>query len=349
MTAAASIPFVRLQGDALERGRAHGIARAAELRAFLDDDLCRLNRVLPVPTSLAELVPTIEAYDAEIAKASPALAEEIGGLAEGAGMSRHEAVLLQIRREVMGYQKIPTRGDCTTYSLSGGDGVLAQTIDLNSDVEDQVAVLEVAPAGSERRALVLSFHGLLGYLGVNSDGLAIGLNLVLGGDWRPGLPPYLAIRHLLDEAGDVGEALELLAGLRLASSRSLTLCDGERSAWVEVLGDEVRVEEAPETAHTNHFLHPDFEPLDEVNVFARNSSKLRLKACEAGLEDLSAGAPVEDHFALLSPAPIHVADTGDIRREKTVATVVMVPRRGELHVRTEAARIDVSLASGAAA
>ena len=42
---------------------------------------------------------------------------------------------------------------------------------------------------------------------------------------------------------------------------------------------------------------------------------------------------VEDRFELLSTPPICVADTGDIRRERTVAAVVMLPGRGELHVR----------------
>jgi hypothetical protein len=227
--------------------------------------------------------------------------------------------------------------------------VLAQTVDLNGYLDDQIAVLEVARPGSPRRSLVLSFGGLLGYLGLNSDGLAVGLNLVLGGDWRPGLPPYLAIRHLLDTASCVDEAVEILRGLRMASSRSLTLCDTEKTVCVEFLADDLRVLDAAEpvlpgppssltprlalSVHTNHFLHPDFLAGDELNVFARNSSLQRLKACDSGLAALPRDAGVEDHFALLSVPPIRVVGTGDIRRERTVAAVVMVPGRGELHVR----------------
>ena len=180
---------------------------------------------------------------------------------------------------------------------------------------------------------MLSFGGLLGYLGVNSHGLAVGLNLVLGGQWRPGLPPYLAIRHLLDSASSVDEALDMLRGMKLASSRSLMFCDATQSAYAEILGDEVHVATGTESSHTNHFLSPDFAARDELNVFARNSSLLRLKTCRAGLAELSATATVEDHFELLSAEPICVHDTGDIRREKTVAAVVMLPAAGELHVR----------------
>ncbi|HEY3732893.1 MAG TPA: C45 family peptidase [Streptosporangiaceae bacterium] len=344
-----AVPFVRASGTPFDVGYQHGAARAGALRAFIDDDLCRIGRLAPAAVSAESLRPALAAYGAAIAAATPRLSEEIDGLARGAGISRDLAVLLQVRREIIGFQRVPSRGDCTTYaSLSAGPGggpVLAQTVDLNGNLDDQVAVLDIGLSGSARRALVLSFGGLLGYLGVNSDGLAIGLNLVLGGQWRPGLPPYLAIRHLLDNAGSVAEALQLLRGLPLASSRTLMLCDPTTIACAEILDNEVRLVGAAESAqaadsaqavHTNHFLHPDFTGHDELNVFARNSSLLRLKACEAGLAELATsgdGADVEEHFALLARPPVCVPDTGDIRRERTVAAVVLRPGRGELAVR----------------
>ncbi len=334
MTAARAIPFVRARGDPFERGRQHGAARAAALRAFIADGLCRLHRLAPGPVSMESLRPALAAYRAEISAATPLLADEIRGLAEGAGIDVEQALLLQVRREIIGYQRVPAMGDCTTYARSGAaPPVLAQTVDLNGDLEDQIAVLDVAQAGSSRRSLVLSFGGLLGYLGVNSEGLAVGLNLVLGGEWRPGVPPYLAIRHLLDTACGVEEAVEILRSLRLASSRSLTLCDATRTCWVEVLGDEVRAVEAPESVHTNHFLHPDLAGRDELNVFAANFSRHRLERCRAALAALQPDADVEDHFAILSAPPIRVEGDGDIRRERTVAAVVLLPDRGELHVR----------------
>jgi len=337
VTVAARVPFVRAQGDSFGIGHRHGLARAESLRAFIDDSMCRLNLVMPTPTSMGALVPVLSDYGAAIAAATPDLAEEIRGLAHGAGISWHHALLLQLRREIMGYRKVPAIGGCTTYARAGAGSdstsVLAQTVDLNGNLDDQIAVLEIAPARSRRRTLVLSFAGLLGYLGLNSDGLAVGLNLVFGGEWRPGLPPYLAIRHLLDTAASVDQAVSILGSLRLASSRSVTLCDRRKSAYVELLDDEMRVVEASETAHTNHFLHPDFAPNDELNVFARNSSLRRLSACMTALSTLHPGADVEDHFAILSAPPICVPDEGDIRRDRTVAGVVMLPSRGELYVR----------------
>lgn len=337
------IPLVRATGDAFDIGHRHGVARGKQLRAFIDDGLCRINKLAPTPTQVESLRPALDGFDRAIATATPLLSRELDGLARGAGISRELAVLLQARREIIGFQRIPARGDCTTYaSLSAGPHggpVLAQTVDLNGDLDDQIGVLDVRLEGSARRTLVLSFGGLLGYLGINSDGLAIGLSLVLGGDWRPGLPPYLAIRHLLDHCGCVADALDVLRGLLpLASSRSLTLCDPASLACVEIIEDELRiVAAAPGDAwsvHTNHLLDPDFTSADALNVFARNSSLLRMKACEAGLSAIGeSGATIEEHFSLLAQPAICVAGTGDIRREKTVAAVVLLPDRGELHLR----------------
>lgn len=323
-----TVAFVRAAGSPSDAGFAHGRARAGALRAFLDDGLARLNHLRTAPTTLAELRPVIRAHRAVLESAAPELAEEVRGLAEGAGIDHDEAMLLQLRREILGYRTV--RGDCTTYARRAGGPVLAQTVDLNGNLDDQIAVLDVERGGT--RSLVLSFAGLLGYLGVNSHGLAVGLNLVLGGRWRPGVPPYLAIRLLLDSARDVGEAAALLRTLPLASSRSIMLCDPTEAAYVEILGDEQRVVRGAELVHTNHYLHADLAPGDELNVFARNSSTRRLDACRAGLARLPAGAAPADHFALLAQPPIRVPDTGNIAAERTVATVVMLPALGELHV-----------------
>ncbi|MEU6461260.1 C45 family peptidase [Streptomyces sp. NPDC046976] len=328
------LPFVRAVGDPYERGLRHGGERAAALHAFHDDSLCRLNKVLDRPVTPAGLAPRIEEYRRAIEAAVPDLATEIRGLAAGAGLTEAQAYLLQLRREIMGYRAVPAMGDCTTYARADDrNPVVAQTVDLSGDLDDQITVLDVSRTTTSRRSLLLSFGGLLGYLGLNSSGLAVGLNLVLAGSWRPGVPPYLAVRHVLDHADTVDEALTLLRGLPLASSRCFTLCDARRAVWAEYDGDGWRVGEGPETTHTNHFLHPDLAPHDRLNVFARRSSVRRLDTCRARLKALPVTAHPEDHFALLAAPPLCVADNGDIRRERTVAAAVLLPGAGELHLR----------------
>lgn len=52
------------------------------------------------------------------------------------------------------------------------------------------------------------------------------------------MPPYLAIRQVLDSADSVDQAVEMLCELSLASSRSFMICGEERAVCVEALGSE---------------------------------------------------------------------------------------------------------------
>jgi len=324
------VPFLTLSGRARERGIAHGRGLAERLRGFLGDSLARLGYLTDRPISLTSARAVLAAHRDVVAGSLPDLAEEVDGLAAGAGISDDEAWLLQLRREILGYSRI-TMGDCTSYTAAQGKPggpVLAQTIDLNGNLDDQISVLAIS--GPRHRSVTLSFAGLLGYLGVNDAGIAIGLTLVLGGDWTPGVPPYLAIRHLLDTADSVDHAVTILGDLPLSSSRCFMMCGKDRTVCVEALGAERRVLEGAELFHTNHFLHPDFAGRDEINVFAGNSSRRRLEAARAaGVPDAN---DIEGHHQLLSTTPIRVPDNGDVRRERTVAAVLLRPDYGELRL-----------------
>ncbi|MCB5168170.1 C45 family peptidase [Streptomyces bambusae] len=320
-------PLLELSGPPHARGLTHGHALAGRLRGFLGDSLARLGHLTDRAVDLDALRPGIAAHRTVIADVLPDLATEIDGLAAGAGIDRDAAWLLQLRRELIGYSRV-TAGDCTTYASAGAAPVLAQTVDLNGNLDDQIAVLSVS--GPRHRSLVLSFAGLLGYLGVNDAGIAVGINLVLGGDWQPGVPPYLAIRHVLDTADTVEQAVETLREMPLASSRAFTICGVDRAVCVEATGARRRVLEGDELVHTNHFLDAGLAEQDEINIFAKNSSRRRLQTV------LDAGIPkaddTEGHHRLLATPPILVPDNGDIRRERTVAAVILRPDLGEMRL-----------------
>ncbi len=327
--------LLSLDGTARARGRAHGRAEAPRARAFLDEGLARLNHVRAGPLTLAGLTPELAAYAQSIRAAAPALWYELEGFAEGAGLSIDEAVLLQTRREIMGYSRFPAGGDCTAFArVTGGQALLAQTVDLTCEMHDQISLLRVSgPDIAGGAAFIFTFTGLLGYLGMNAAGLAVGLNLVLAGTWGPGLPPYLAIRHLINRAASVDEAIDVLRDLPLASSRNFVLCDRKRAAMVEAADGEIRVLTSVPLVHANHFLHPDFQQRDGLNPFSRNSSVLRQAALRDFLlahpEPLSADAVL----SRLSAPPVNVTGPTDMRREKTVAAAVLEPVTGAITLR----------------
>ena len=324
---------LNLNGDAFTRGWQHGTAQRDAIHGFLADGLARLNAFRPMPPTLACYAPRLREDALSIERQTPDLWREIEGLAAGADICIEQAVLLQARRELAGYSRLTTLGDCTTFARAHGPAVLAQTIDLAADMDDQLCVLHSRDGATGRCSLLVSFTGLLGYLGLNDRGLAVGLNLVLGGTWRPGLPPYLAIRHVLDNAGTVMEGVALLRNLDLASSRAIMLCDASSVTVVEALDGAFRVLHGRELAHTNHFLAPDFAIRDEINVFAGNGSRRRLAACQTWLAAHPGAIAPSAVFDLFCSEPVMVPGTGDRRREKTVAAVVLQPETGHAHLR----------------
>ena len=77
------------------------------------------------------------------------------------------------------------------------------------------------------------------------------------------------------------------------------------------------------------------DPTTEVLVSAASAWEIAVKRATGTLEaafDVAEELRAE-HFAELARAPVCVADTGDIRRERTVAAVVLLPEEGAMHIR----------------
>ncbi len=327
------LDLIDLSGTFYELGVKHGQKDSEKIRHFLKDGVARLDTFHGSGVEFSQFEEQLRLYGDMIKQETPNLFQEIRGLSEGAGIPMEQAVLLQTRREMGGYTRFSTVGDCTTFARTRGKPVLGQTVDLAGDMDEHVTVLRIQEGENRYRSLLLSFSGLIGYLGVNDQGLAVGLNLVLAGDWRPGVPPYLAIRHVLDTCKSVDEAIARFSALDLASSRCFVVCDHSNAAFVEVVENRVSVHRSHEVVHTNHYLSPEFVAHDELNIFAQNGSKKRMEACQSWLDANPSECSLEDYFEMFSQKPIRVVGVGDRSVEKTVASVVLDPVNGALHVR----------------
>jgi hypothetical protein len=330
---------IELAGDEHDIGYQHGAACREAIQGFLDD---RLARLLDEPGGAArrhELLAQAEAYGAFVRRTLPHLAAELDGLAAGAGISPAEATLLQYRRE-LAPAGAAAPAECSLLALrdGGGEAIVAQNIDLHCAMAPLGRVMRVTPADPRLpSSLVYTFAGLLGFVGINAAGLAIGINFVLAGCWRMGISPYLLVRHLL-RFSSAAECMAELHRLDRSSSRCLTICDSATLAMVELTCDEVRVIGGDRLCHTNHYLHPELECRDEMHIFTRNASRRRLKILGERADRLGGEAAPEALFALLSdhsmyPLGLCVHAEGDPERDATVASVVMRPGTGELFVR----------------
>ncbi|PZR04405.1 MAG: hypothetical protein DI539_25555 [Flavobacterium psychrophilum] len=122
--------LITLPGDSWEIGKVHGSLLKEPIHAFITQlhHACK-----PV----AQIEETLEKYRQIIQHQLPDIYTEILGLAEGAAISIQEAILLQVRREIVGVRRYTLTGDCTTIGfLSGDDSTIAQTIDLEGGIRD---------------------------------------------------------------------------------------------------------------------------------------------------------------------------------------------------------------------
>lgn len=326
------VPCFVAAGDHFAQGRALGLQQRERIARFLNDGLCRLEYLMDDKPSAARIRDETTRHGDAIARHAPEIHALLRGLASGAGIDLEQALLLQLRREIVGYYRVPTLGECTSFVVPFAGGLCgAQTIDLNGCMQDHMCVVRYEGPRS-RRILMLTYTGLAGFLGMNSDGLGVLINLVIGGTWSPGVPPYLVVRALLDQP-DVDSALERALALPFASSRSLTLFDRRQHVTLEVCGERKVAKRRPHALHTNHFLAAELVPHDAVNIFARNDSVKRYDACEKRLASYD-GADTEVVFSLLAEAPICVhSRTENHRSDRTVAAAVLEVTGGRLHVR----------------
>ncbi|MDQ1738616.1 MAG: hypothetical protein QOE53_268 [Pseudonocardiales bacterium] len=301
---------IPVSGPPRERGEAVGRAHR--------DTISRLLARRATPAA------AVQPYAECVRRQLPTLAAEVAGLAAGSGIAEADAWWLQLRRELLA---VPA-GDCTTAAFAPA-GLIGQTVDLPPGLGDGLHALDIAADGEVPAALVVTFAGLLGYLGINAAGLAVGINMVQSADWGVGVPPYLLVRAVLRCRG-LDDAIQLLRTAPRASSRVLTLLAGDAAVVVEMTATELRVTEAATVAMTNHFVHLDLAPRDTSDPAARMESRLRRRRLQVRLAET--GQDVAGlQRTLLDPAfQISGAAPGGLA---TVATVVSEPGRGRIHVR----------------
>jgi hypothetical protein len=326
-----------VSGTAHQRGRELGLAQGPELRAFLSEGLARLEWIAGRQLERGSLDAAIARHAEVIERHLPDVAASVHGLAEGADLPISSAWLLQLRRELL---REVAAADCTTLAAGGERPWLAQTVDLPGDLAAHAIV--VREHDGTHTALQLTFTGLLGYLGLNDRGLAVGINMVMSNDWKPGVPPYLLMRHLLG-LGSVEECLDALAWVPRASSRCYTLIDRHQAVMVETTCERIAVLRQGPLVHTNHYLAGELATDERSHVMRRRESRQRHDRATAALAAATTGLATggrpptgEQLFDLLAchgqgGSCFH--GDGDPRRFSTAAAVVLHPVEGRLAAR----------------
>jgi isopenicillin-N N-acyltransferase like protein len=278
---AGSAPVVWLSGGPRARGRGHGEALREQIATRLEraradlalgrgTDLARLDRDLGSLLDRTRFV-------AAIARWVPGLLTEIEGIAEGAGISRLDALTLNLMDELAWLQAGGEVDDsCSSLAIPAPGGWLAgQTMDLEGGYDGSQAILRIEQEHGD--ALVLTSAGMVGLCGLNRDSVAIFCNQLMSlRTSTSGLPVAAVVRGALARPS-FASAREFLGGIEHASGQNYLLAGPERALNLECSAGGVRECAAGGEAiwHTNHPLAGgDVDPAGEGRSgFSTNSAE----------------------------------------------------------------------------
>jgi len=217
---------------------------------------------------------------------------ELEGVADGAGVAPELIGALNARTE------IAREGGCSLLArLDALDGPwLAQNWDWYVDAPERCCVWTADLADGER-LVTMTEAGILAKLGLNSRGLAVGLNILHhrrdGGPM--GVPVHLILRALLEQCTTVEDASSLLGDSPTSGSSAVTIVDAAGGGAVFELSPSGVARIDPRTgflAHTNHFVDPGLGD-GEASELDLDGSRARLELSAARKQASCSAAGVE--------------------------------------------------------
>jgi isopenicillin-N N-acyltransferase-like protein len=292
------------------RGEEFGARWSAETRAAFD--------------GYAELFAGLGATGAQVrdwaglalertARWAPHLAEEMAGLAAGAGLETWQVAALNARTEILAALGHDGEGECSTSVVLPGGGLpprTLQTWDWLDRLRGTGVVWEYEPRPGHRVRTFTEF-GVLAKIGVTGAGLGAHFNLLkhAADSADIGVPVHLLARRILDEADGLGAAIALARGARTSASSVITVVayDGNRAdaraLEVSPAGLGV-VAPGPDglLVHTNHFLDPALAPGERLGTDLAGS-RARLAHLKDHADELRDADATGRAKAMLAHAP----------------------------------------------
>ncbi|MES0056639.1 MULTISPECIES: C45 family peptidase [unclassified Mesorhizobium] len=323
------MPVVVLVGSPYERGVAHGTLFQNEIASVLARDL----GTVPGTERSAARRRAAAAFE-RIRAASPDTAEEISGIAEGAGQSIHDLVLRS------GFELFKRNSDsgCSAIALKTETGaVVAQNWDAPLEKHSELGLFVHISQNAFQFAVVASFGGL-GWVGMNRHGFALVNNDLLFDGYKDGIPSQV-VRRILLATPDVKSAADMLAALPHMGGRSYLIGDGTGqigAAEVSAKSGANFLAPADAYLHTNNSLLPATRGEENQDALHGTypSSAARLQALRGALEreELSVEG-VKRVLCDETGAPNAVCKTASANEPtETAFSIVMDCGRGEMHL-----------------
>jgi isopenicillin-N N-acyltransferase like protein len=273
-------PIIDLTGNAFERGYRHGVEARTRIAGSIR---CYASLFASCGIDWLTAQTRARTYRDLIAGLGEVF-DEIEGIAAGSGFLLDEILALNCRTELLpptflsaaelehtdafarnraiGFRDI---GECTSFAVSGtrcadGSTRIGQNWDWIGFQRANVVILRTRGRMNAPDFMTLTEAGMVAKIGVNTQGLAIGLNILRADNDREtlGVPVHVFQRLALDFAR-VDDVVSFSKSLVFSGSSNAVLGDSlGRIGSLEYSPNGVALIDADQgvVAHTNHFCDP---------------------------------------------------------------------------------------------
>ena len=317
-------PLIAVSGDSYTCGRTYGEAfesEIAEVLAFYRDLFKWSEQQERILERVAVFAKHIAGFNAEYI-------DEMQGVADGAGVTLNDIVMLNARSEILSSME----NECTAACFPK-TAVLFENWDWAEGFADK-SVMVHRTFSDGASALIFTEAGILGKVGLNSHGIGIVINFLFSQATPDGVPAHILLRSLL-ECSSLEEVTKRIT--THGETLGLNVLAGDangRFINYEMTGKNIHVHEVGDTpyTHTNHFLH---ESNKDPDKFLNSVGRLeRMQELLAGTTDFSVASAQEILKDGEGDAPLLRAfkPNAHLGRAGTVASIVLDLPQRTLHV-----------------
>ncbi len=268
------LQIVNVRGNSLDRGCQQGEGARLQITGMLD----AYRELVPQASKLTweKALHESRKYLPYAEAVLPHFVEELRGIAKGAGVAFKDVWLLNCYEEVTESQQmsctcIAVRDDLT----AGGHVLLAHNEDWISVDRGHVYLVHAEP--DDGPAFIgMTYGPLLANIGLNEEGIGVAINSVYATDARVGVPRILASRAIL-AARTIGEAIKACAPRQRAGGYNHLLADAHGELYSiesSATAHAILYGEEGWLAHTNHYLSPRMQTLEQPGTYAGSHVRL---------------------------------------------------------------------------
>jgi isopenicillin-N N-acyltransferase like protein len=298
------VPVVSLSGNAYQRGFQHGV----QLRTAIAEVYKKWKASIHKDTGkdpdavIADFLRSSD-YKTAIGKYTPALWQEIQGMAAGSGQTVDDVLAFQLIDEYWGYLDRLKNGSvakehCSAIGVAATKGYptfIAQNIDIDSFMHGYQVLLHIVASEDVPEQYIMSCAGFLGFAGMNNSGVGVVINALTDLSSEPeGLPVAFVTRGILNQnSGE--EALDFVKNVKHATGQNYLIGTNHEVVNLEASATSIvpfyPVANKHVVFHTNHALaNHDVKPWKQeyharilAGTMPHTNSQKRFNALETRL------------------------------------------------------------------